>query len=306
MKKTTFLALYMLLSSVHAGFAQDVATAAVNSDAPVEIFADSTLEWDRVKKTYTARGNAVARQGTMQVKSDSLTAHYSESGEKSTAKPDAMGGEITKLVAAGNVAISSAPYTAHGDKAVYDITTGIATLTGADLRIETPTEKLTAEERIEFDTSKNRLSAIGKANARRGTDSLTADRLDAFFKPAADGKTALDRIVSDSAVTIKTARETVTGDSGVYDVTGGKATLRGRVRILQGENWLEGTRAEVDLKTGISKLFADGKPLPGRTSLIVDGVERPPVAPVGDGRVRGVFYPKKKAPDAAAPETTKP
>ncbi len=300
MKKTTLIAMLLVLSSSAASFAADIAASA--SDAPVEIFADKTLEWDRAKKTYTARGNAVARQGSMQVKSATLTAHYTEGSNKEAS----VGSEITKLTADGTVEISSPPYTAHGDTAVYDVTTGVATLTGEDLKIQTPTENLTAEQRIEFDTANNRLSAVGDAKAVRGTDSLTSEKLDAFFKQGKDGKTALDRITADKAVTIKTARETVTGDSGVYDVTAGKATLRGRVRILQGENWLEGTRAEVDLKTGISKLFADGKPLPGRSSLIVDGVERAPVAPVGDGRVRGVFYPKKKTPEAAAPETAKP
>lgn len=300
MKKTTLIAMLLVLSSSAASFAADIAASA--SDAPVEIFADKTLEWDRAKKTYTARGNAVARQGSMQVKSATLTAHYTEGSNKEAS----VGSEITKLTADGTVEISSPPYTAHGDTAVYDVTTGVATLTGEDLKIQTPTENLTAEQRIEFDTANNRLSAVGDAKAVRGTDSLTSEKLDAFFKQGKDGKTALDRITANKAVTIKTARETVTGDSGVYDVTAGKATLRGRVRILQGENWLEGTRAEVDLKTGISKLFADGKPLPGRSSLIVDGVERAPVAPVGDGRVRGVFYPKKKTPEAAAPETAKP
>lgn len=303
MKKTTLLALIFVLSSSAASFAADI--AATTNDAPVEIFADKTLEWDRVKKTYTARGNAVARQGTMQVKSSTLTAHYAD-GDNTAATTGGMGAEITKLTADGGVEISSPPYTAHGDVAVYDITTGIATLTGDDLKIETPTENLTAQQRIEFDTTKNRLSAIGDATAVRGTDSLKSDRLDAFFTEAADGKIALQRITADNAVTIKTAKETVTGDSGVYNAAAGTATLRGRVRILQGENWLEGTRAEVDLKTGVSKLFADGKPIPARTSLIVDGVERPPIAPVGDGRVRGVFYPKKKAPESAAPEAPKP
>jgi lipopolysaccharide export system protein LptA len=273
---------------------------AVASDAPVEIFADKTLEWDRTKKTYIARGNAIARQGTMQVRSDTLSAHYS-GGDGAGGTRGGIGSNIEKLIASGRVEISSPPYTGHGDKAVYDLATGIATLTGGNLKIETPAESLTARDKIEFDTNKNRLIAIGNATAQRGTDRLSADNLSAFFAADASGKVDLQRIVADTPVTIKTARETVTGDSGVYDVAAGKATLRGRVRLLQGENWLEGTRAEVDLKTGISKLFADTPAAPARPALIVDGVARPPANPVGDGRVRGVFYPKKKEPEAAQP-----
>lgn len=271
-----------------------------SSDAPVEIFADKTLEWDRAKKTYTARGNAIARQGSMQVKSDTLSAHYS-GGDGKNSTSGGIGSNIEKLVASGKVEISSPPYTGYGAQAVYDIGSGMATLSGGDLKIETPTERLTARDKIEFDTAKNRLTAFGKATATRGTDSLVADNLSAIFAPGADGKIDLQRIVADTPLTVKTARETVTGDSGIYDVAAGKATLRGRVRILQGDNWLEGTRAEVDLKTGVSKLFADTPAVPVRPALIVDGVAQPPANPVGDGRVRGVFYPKKKEPEAAAP-----
>lgn len=54
--------------------------------------------------------------------------------------------------------------------------------------------------------------------------------------------------------------------------------LTGKVRILQDKNWLEGTRAEVDMNTGISQLFAEG-------------------SSTGDGRVKGVFYPKAQGDD---------
>lgn len=289
---TTAAAMTALLIGAGAAAAQP-ATSNSNSNAPIEIFADNTLEWNRTQKTYTARGNAIARQGNMQVKSDTLTAHYG-GGKGGGTDTGGLGGSIEKMTASGNVEISSAPYTAYGDKAVYDVASGLATLTGGKLRIETPTESLSAQDKIEFDTAKNRLSAIGKATATRGTDSVSSDNLSAFFAGGDQNAMTLQRIVADSAVTVKTARETVTGDSGVYDVAAGKATLRGKVRILQGENWLEGTRAEVDLKTGVSKLFGDAPRDAARPSLIVNGVATPPPAPVGDGRVRGVFYPKKK------------
>lgn len=289
---TTAAAMAALFIGAAAADAQP-ALSNGNSDAPIEIFADNTLEWNRTQKTYTARGNAIARQGNMQVKSDTLTAHYG-GGKGGGTDTGGLGGSIEKMTASGNVEISSAPYTAYGDKAVYDVASGLATLTGGKLRIETPTESLSAQDKIEFDTAKNRLSAIGKATATRGTDSVSSDNLSAFFAGGDQNAMTLQRIVADSAVTVKTARETVTGDSGVYDVAAGKATLRGKVRILQGENWLEGTRAEVDLKTGVSKLFGDAPRDAARPSLIVNGVATPPPAPVGDGRVRGVFYPKKK------------
>jgi lipopolysaccharide export system protein LptA len=245
------------------------AAPAVAQTAPVEISADHSLEWNRKAKAYTARGNASATQGNMTVRADTLTAHYN-SANGST--------DISRLTAAGNVTIASPPYTAHGDSATYDTATGNAVMTGQNLRIKTTTETVTATDKIEFFSSQNRLLASGSATATRGADTLSANSISAYFKPGTGGGLALDRLTADGAVTIKTARETVTGDTGVYDIGAGKATLTGTVRIFQGESLLEGTRAEVDLKTGISQLFSNA----GATSA------------TGDGRVKGVFYPKKK------------
>jgi len=259
----------MLLSA--PVFAAVPAVPQDGNDQPVEISAAQSLEWNRKAKTYTARKDAVARQGDMQVKSDTMTAHYDETKGAT---------EITRLVASGNVEISSPPYTAYGNLAEYDVATQTASLTGDDLRMVTPEEVLTAAEKIEFDAVHNKLSAIGKAMARRGTDSLSSERLDAYFMRTPQGKTVLQRITADSTVTIKTARETVTGSKGVYDAATGKAVLTGNVRIYQGENWITGERAEVNLKTGISQLFA-----PARNT---ENPEEPP-------RVRGVFFPKKRS-----------
>lgn len=271
MMRKTLSMLCLVLGGLLPAAAAAAPALPQDSDKPVEISAAQSLEWNRKAKTYTARKDAVARQGDMQVKSDTITAHYDEVKGAT---------EITRLVASGNVEISSPPYTAYGHLAEYDVATQKATLTGENLRMVTPDEVLTASEKIEFDAAANKLSAIGHAQARRGTDSLSSERLDAYFMRTAQGKTVLQRITADSAVTIKTARETVTGSKGVYDAASGKAVLTGNVRIYQGENWITGERAEVNLKTGISQLFA-----PAQNT---ENPEEPP-------RVRGVFFPKKRS-----------
>lgn len=78
--------------------------------------------------------------------------------------------------------------------------------------------------------------------------------------------------------------------------------LTGHVRILQGDSWLEGSRANVDMATGVSQLFAD----PTAATKAPDGT----VTPASDGRVKGIFYPKSKgaaaAPNSAAAATVLP
>lgn len=254
-----FLCLALLLTFL--------AAPARAEDAPVEISAAKSLEWNRKAKTYTARGDARAKQGPLEVSADTLSAGYSE----------ARGGtDISRLSAAGNVVIVSPPYTAVGDRADYDLANGKAVLTGGNLKISTATETLTARDSIDFSTVQNRLTANGNAVAVRGTDRLSADVLTADFSRDAAGKMALQKMTAANNVTIQTARETVTGDHGIYDVIAGKATLTGKIIIMQGGSRIEGSRAEVDLKTGISQLFAEGN-----TQT--------------QGRVKGVFYPKAKA-----------
>ncbi len=258
MKKISLIAAVVLLSS--AAVAQ---LPVSDSNAPVEISAKHSLEWNRKQKTYTARENALAKQGAFQISSDLLTAHYTD---------DKNAGDISTLNADGHVVIQSPPYAAYGDNAVYTIADSSAQLTGGDLRIETPTERLSAKHKIEFFGLQNKMTAIGDAVAVRGTDTMRANVMTAYFYKAATGKLALQKITAEGSVSIRTLKETITGTRGIYDVVAGKATLTGKIRVLQGDNWLEGTRAVVDLKTGVSQLFAEG----------------------GDGRVKGLFYPKKK------------
>lgn len=245
-------------------------TPTLNSSAPVEISADKGLVWDRTAHTYTAKGRAEARQGDMKVTSDVLVARYDAAGGSS---------DIREVTADGHVVLSSPPYTAYGDKAVYDLTSGVAVLTGGDLRVMTPGETLTAKERLTYVAHDGQMTAEGGAKLTRPTDSLEAQTLTADFATQADGSRGLDTVTATGTVTIKTARETITGAKGVYRAATQTAELTGNVVITQGKNRLQGSRATVDMKTGVSQLYGSAS----------EG-----------GRVTGVFYPKGKTAPAAS------
>jgi len=261
MKKIIFTCLIILINS--AAFA---AVPAASSTEPVTISAVKSLEWNRKAKTYTARQNVIASQGAVNIHSDTLTAHYNDSNG---------GSDIKTLEAEGHVTINSAPYTATGDHAVYDVRTGNAVMTGKDLKIVSADSVLTARDKIEFTGSENKMTAVGAPVATKGADTLTADTMSAYFTKDDDGKMTADKISARGHVVIKTATETAMGDDGVYDVTSQKAVLTGKVRILQDQNWLEGTRADVDMDTGISRLSGTGNA-------------------ATEGRVTGTFYPQPK------------
>lgn len=250
------------------------------AEEPVEVSAAGSLVWDRAAKTYTANTDAVAAQSGNTVRADKLVAFYDEA----TGSTD-----IKRIEAHGHVVISAAPYKGYGDVGVYTTATQNAVLTGQNLRIETDTQTLTAQDKVEFFAAENKMIATGNAIATRGTDKVRADVLIGYFTQDASGKRSLTKITAQGNVVITTAKEEAHGDAGVYDVAAQEAVLTGAVKLYQGQSWLEGTRATVDMRTGLAKLFADGK---ARGEGGTGGEDAGRAKYEDAGRVRGVFYPK--------------
>lgn len=236
-----------------------------NTNMPIEVSADNTLEWDREKKQYIARGNAMAKQGAVEIRGKMLVADYRE---------DVNGKmDIWRLTATGKVIIRSDKETAYGDKAVYDLNNGKAILTGRDLRLVTATETVTAKDRMEYWMADQKMVAFGDAVAIRDDDKIMSDQLSVAFMRNAEGKTVLKEMTAEDNVVITTPTEKVTGDKAVYTPPDNMAVVEGNVYIERGPNTLNGSRAEVNLLTNVSKLY-------GGTD---DSGEKQ--------RVRGVFYP---------------
>ena len=249
------------------GAAAPVMAQDATQQTPIEISADKTLEWNRNDKQYIANGNAIVKQGDTTIKGDVIAADYRE-----TAKTDF---DIYRMTATGHVTIDSKGSAATGDKAVYDVTTGIATMTGNNLRMESPEQTVTATDRFEYDVTAGKVRAIGNARVVRATDTLQADSIAATLARSSNGGTQkLEKMEATGRVKITTPTETLTGDRASYDSAANRAVVTGNVKILRGPNELAGERAEVDLKTNISRLFG---------SSIEDGQT--------GGRVRGIFYP---------------
>jgi lipopolysaccharide export system protein LptA len=247
---------------------------------PIEITAVETVEWLRDKQQYVARKDVIVTQGAMVLKSDLLTADYKDTPQSST--------EIWQLTAEGNVSIADETNTAYGDVAVYDVPKGLATLTGKDLKLVSPEQTVTATERMEYHANERLAKAIGNAKVVRAQDTLRADTITAYFteeqaKPEAAAEASasnplggggnIDRLEAEGNVVITTPKETLYGSKAVYRADTDTAELTGKVRVEQGENVLEGSRATVNLATNVSRMYGSEKT---------------------GGRVRGVFFPSKK------------
>jgi lipopolysaccharide export system protein LptA len=261
--KLPLLAL-LLLAAVAPALAQEAATGtAATAQLPIEITAEGGIEWNRNAKTYTARGAAQARRGDLSVSADTLTAHYREGAEG--------GSEIYRLEAAGNVRLASQSVVVTGDLAVYDVTSRNMTVTGQSLKLETPTDVLTAKDRLEYSDRTREASAHGDVAVVREGQRLDAEHVLATLAPGAAGDLALSKVEATGNVRIATQREFVRADHGTYDVEKQFAILTGGVKVTQDQNQLNGEYAEVDLKSGVSRLL--GAP------------------PGGSGKVKGLVLP---------------
>lgn len=264
------------------------------NEQPIEITASKSVEWLRGQNQYVARENVVVTQGTMTMHSDLLTADYRDGASSSM--------EIWQITADGNVQIKDDTNTAYGDKGVYDVTNGIAVLTGQDLKLVSPDQTVTARDRMEYHSATRMAKAIGNAKVVRPTDTLTASTITAYFKdssatattpqPAAQsssspigGGGSLDRLEAEGNVVITTKTETLRGSKAVYRADSNTAELTGNVKIERGPNVMEGNRATVDLNTNVSKMFGSN----------TEG-----------GRVRGIFYPSSNKKEGEAKKPVSP
>ena len=86
------------------------------------VTARDSLEWYDQKQAAVARRDAIAVRAGRSIRGDTLVAEVE--------RPDNQPARIHRIDAYGNVVVVSADQIAHGDQAVYNLDTGIATLMG--------------------------------------------------------------------------------------------------------------------------------------------------------------------------------
>lgn len=223
-----------------------------SSALPVAIEADNGVEWRQNDLVYIARGNATAKRGDTTIRADTLTAHYIRTKDNRQ--------EITKLVAEGAVKIVTAKETITSDTAEYVVQSGVFTLVGRPVRIDNEKNVLTAP-RVVYNNKERIANVLGGAQVTEEKEKrrVNADRLVAYFKDD-KGKNALKKVDAIGNVVITTPSEIARGEKGDYDADTRIATLTGNVRLTRGENQLNGDRAVVNMKTGVSTVAAKQGP----------------------------------------------
>jgi lipopolysaccharide export system protein LptA len=239
--------------------------APADSPAAIVIEAAQGIEWQRDARTVIARGNATAKRGDTEVRADVLTARYRE-------RPDGSY-EVSRIEADGGVRLTSPQQSASGEKGSYDVEAGKMSLSGGrQVSVTTPSSEIRADERIDYDLASKTLVARGDAVVVEGDRTLHGDVITIRLAEDAQGRARVQRIEADGDMRMVTPEETVTADHGTYDIKDELATASGSVQIIQGSNRLSGCQAEMNLRTGVSRLSA----CPGES---------------GGARVQGVILP---------------
>jgi lipopolysaccharide export system protein LptA len=248
-----------------------------NSNKPVNIEADNGIEWQQNNKVYIARGNAKATRGDNSVTADTLYAYYREPQQPpaaTAAAPQLRGNppaasdqspfdngstQIYRIEADGNVVFATPTQTAYGDRAVYDVDQALLVVTGKNLKIVTPQDVITARDSLEWYDQKQIGVARGNALAvRQGPDakSIRGDVLTAEVTKTADQPSKISKVDAQGHVLLVSADQIARGDSGVYNLDSGIATLSGHVTLTRGENELRGQYAVVNTNTNVARLLA--------------------------------------------------
>jgi lipopolysaccharide export system protein LptA len=263
-----------------------------NDKQPIEIHADSGIEWQQNTKTYIARGHAVAIRGPTEVHADTLIAHYRD------AKGGNAGGntEIYRLDAEGNVVIRKLGETIIGDRAVYDVDQAVGVVTGKNLKMTTATDTITARDRFDWYDQKQIGVARGDAVAIRNGRTIRADVLTAYMaktpatppkpgekpkprptptatpaaaKPGGKGApgeddSKLSRVDAQGHVVVTNGSDVGQSDYGVYNAQSGIVTLIGNAVITRDKDVIRGQYAVMDLNTNVSRMMPSNAAEPGQ------------------------------------------
>ncbi len=254
------LALLLPLLPVSPACAQLPTTS---GSGPVSIDAEKGIEWRRDEKVYIATGGARVQRGSVTLTAQTLRAYYRETPDGQT--------QITKVEADQQVVIVTASERAVGDKGTYDLDRQLMVLTGRALKLTTETQTITARDSLEYWDGRKVAVARGDAVALEADRRIAADVLTAHLAQTADGKAnRIAKVDGFGNLRLATAKEAASADRGVYDLDRQIATLLGTVKVTQGKNQLNGDYAEVNLKTGVSRILRG--PAAGREGAPVRGL----------------------------------
>ena len=228
---------------VHPSLAQN------KKSTPVSVEASVSLEWDQNEGVYIATGDAVLEQDNKSLRADIIIAHYDPSSERRN---------LTDVSANGSVVFIDGENVARGAKLDYRIVDETYHLIGPKAIVTSPRGIMTADGSITFDASdisKKQVLAFGAASYKDDKGRIIeGERVVAFL----DEEGAIQTVNAEGSAKVVTPKGIVAAaDRLDYVAATDRADLFGHVEIIDRDNVLRGTRAEVEFNKEISRLLSD-------------------------------------------------
>ena len=167
---------------------------------------------------------------------------------------------ITEVRAKKNVVVQDKKMKiTGGEYAEYKILKDYFLINGRNIILTSEKNTLKSNKKLEYWRSKNIAIATGKAEAKKDNEFVVlADKL-VWYLQEKNQKTTVKKLLGFKNVSIKTNNEVAFSDKAIYNNETEICKLYGNVKLQRGESFLIGEYAEVDLRSGISKLL----PAPG-------------------------------------------
>lgn len=218
----------------------------------VILTSEGGVEWNSNAKTMTAYDNAIVVRGDMALRANKIVAYYTEDEKKKTT--------IKRAKAFGNVIITTKEQVAYSDTADYDIPNSVIILKGNPVKMIAGDDEMTAKV-VELWQTKDVAIARNKVVAKKDARVLEAEVVRAFFKNDAKkgGKKEIEHFEAEENVVITTEKEKIEGNFGKYYPDKQEAYLEGDVKLSQGNSYIRGELATINMKTGISHLQTPSK-----------------------------------------------
>lgn len=229
-------------------------------DEPIEIYADNGIEWHKNQKKYVALGNAEAISGSLSLKSEKIEAYYTETKDSSM--------DINKVYARKNVIIKDKKMKiVGGEFAQFNVKKDYFKVDGPNLVLTSQKNILKSNKRMEYWRSKGVAVATGSAEAEKENEFIVkADKL-VWNLHEVDKKILVKKIIGFNNVSIRSNNEVAFSDKGIYNNITEVCKLFGNVKLQRGDSFLTGEYAEVDLKSGISKILPAPKKGPNESKV---------------------------------------
>ncbi len=124
---------------------------------------------------------------------------------------------------------------------------------GQSLNLTESALEITADT-LEVDQATGATEFTDNVVVNQGDMRLTADSLRIDYRPGADGRQAIERLIASGGVTMVTPSEAVEARTAVYSLSAESLELEGDVMLIQGNNVLSGQRLSINLATGSGRM----------------------------------------------------